>query len=37
MANIVAKPGKHPQNGKNKTENGFPLRKKEKNCDDEKR
>jgi hypothetical protein len=25
MANIVAKPGKGPQNGKNKTENGFPL------------
>jgi len=36
IANIVANPGKHPQNGTNKTQNGVPLRMKEKNYDDEK-
>jgi len=36
IANIVANPGKHPQNGKNKTQNDVPLRMKGKNCDDEK-
>ena len=36
VANIVANPGKHPQNGTNKTQNGVPLRMKEKNRDDEK-
>jgi len=36
IANIVANPGKHLQNGKNKTQNGVPLKKKGKNCDDEK-
>jgi len=36
IANIVANPGKHPQNGKNKTQNDVPLRMKEKNCGDEK-
>lgn len=37
ISNIVANPGKHPQNGTNKTQNGVPLRMKEKNCDDEKK
>ena len=37
ISNIVANPGKHPQNGTNKTQNDVPLRMKEKNCDDEKR
>jgi len=37
MANIVAKPGKGSQNGKNEPQNGVPLRMKEKNCDDEKK
>ena len=36
MANIVANPGKGSQNGKNESQNGLPLRMKEKNCDDEK-
>jgi len=36
IANVVANPGKHPQNGTNKTQNDVPLRKKGKNCDDEK-
>jgi hypothetical protein len=36
IANIVANPGKHPQNGTNKKQNCVPLRKKGKNCDDEK-
>jgi len=37
VANIVANPGKHPQNGTNEPQNGVPLRMKEKNRDDEKR
>jgi len=36
IANIVAKPGKGSQNGKNETQNSVTLRMKEKNCDDEK-
>jgi len=37
ISNIVAKPGKGSQNGKNEPQNGVPFRMKEKNCDDEKR